>query len=58
MRTLNEIKRDLRACLSSAAFGVEVNDREIVQHFEREARAMERELELRKTGRVLSPAVL
>lgn len=53
MRTLNQIKRDLHACLSSAALGREMRDPEIVAHFEREARALERELELRTTGHVL-----
>ena len=55
-RKLNHIKRDLRACYENAGIGEKMNDREIVEHFIREARALERELELQKTGAVLTTA--
>lgn len=53
-RPLHEIKRDLRTCYENIGFGQEYSDQEIVEHFLREARAIERELELRKTGYVLT----
>ncbi len=56
MRQLAHIKRDIRACYENAGLGHQMRDKEVVDHFLREARAVERELELRKTGRVLTLA--
>lgn len=40
------IKRDLRANLDAVALGREMRSPEVIAHFEREAEAMERELDL------------
>lgn len=55
-RTLAEIRHDLRACYENAGLGQKMRDREVVEHFLREARACEREMEIRKTGHVLTLA--
>jgi len=53
-RTLQQIKQDIRSCYDSVAIGYQLKDQEIIDHYTREAKALERELELRKTGHVLT----
>ena len=53
-RTIQDIKRDIRCCYENAGIGRQMNDREVEEHFTREAKALERELELRRTGYVLT----
>ena len=55
-RTISDIKRDLRVNYQNAGIGREMNSASVQDHFTREARAMERELELRRTGYVLTTA--
>lgn len=55
-RRIAEIKRDIRACYENVGLGRQMRDQEIVDHFLREARACERELEIRKTGKMLTMA--
>jgi len=55
-RTRSQIIQDIRSCYSNAAIGTELKDKEIVDHFTREAQAYERELELLTTGYVLTTA--
>lgn len=46
-RPVSQIRRDLRANLDAVALGQEMRDPAVIAHFEREAAAMERELDLR-----------
>lgn len=52
-RTTSQIKRDLRSCYENAGIGRLMQDAEVEAYFIREARALERELELAITGYVL-----
>ncbi|MCP4900898.1 MAG: hypothetical protein GY906_28355 [bacterium] len=53
-RTLQEIKRDLRNTLDQLGTCYEMKYTEGIEHYKREVEALERELELRLTGRVLT----
>jgi len=53
-RKLSEIKHDLRACWANAGIGRQMGSASVQEYFTREARALERELELQKTGYVLT----
>lgn len=55
-RTLKDIKHDLRANYANAGIGRQMKSASVQEYFLREARAMERELELRLTGYVLTTA--
>ena len=49
-RSPREIRHDIRACWHNAAIGHEMGDKDVEDHFIREAKAYERELEFVKTG--------
>jgi Tfp pilus assembly protein PilF len=53
-RTRRQIIEDMRAYLSMAALFEKVGDKKHAREYEEHARAMERELELLRHGRVLS----